>query len=59
MIDMVIEPEVPSASLGADPVVELTRRIAERLSAAAVRFADQWFVFDPAWQATTSPDADA
>ena len=48
---IVIEPEVSAADLGADPVVELTRRIAERLGAAAARFPDQWFVFDPHWVA--------
>jgi KDO2-lipid IV(A) lauroyltransferase len=33
-------------------IVELTRLLAKRSSDAAVRFADQWFVFDPGW---TSP----
>lgn len=47
---IVIDPPVSVTDLGADPVLGLTQRIAERLGGAAARFADQWFVFDPEWQ---------
>jgi KDO2-lipid IV(A) lauroyltransferase len=47
-----LEAPIVAGTVGDSPsaVAELTRVIATRLSAAAVTFADQWFVFDPAWR---------
>lgn len=47
-----LEPPIMPDGTEPDAVVTLTRRIAERLSAAVRDYPDQWFVFQPGWMAS-------
>lgn len=42
---LVVEPEVPTSGT----VEDVTREVAQRLSAAVTRYPDQWFAFQPDW----------
>ncbi len=47
---LVLEPPLMPDGTEPDGVLSLTRKVADRLSAAVREYPDQWFVFQPGWR---------